>query len=104
VFFIIAMVVIVGALKRWTWAHYAILAVLGLEAIYLALSIVSTLAISLATSALVGQSVSPPAWMVWAEIGFAIPSAALFVWMLIATIQKGPWAMKNVNASSPTAS
>jgi hypothetical protein len=99
-----AVVAIAGALRRWNWAYYGILALLGLEAIYLAFSVVSTLAVSLATSALVGQSVSPPALMVWAEVGFGIPSAALFVWMLIAIFQKGSAAMKNVTASSPAAS
>jgi hypothetical protein len=102
--FAIAVVAIAGALRRWTWAYYAILAFLGLEAIYLAFSVLSAVAVSLASSALIGQSVSPPALMVWAEIGFGIPSAALFVWMLMAILQKGPWAMKNLTASGPVAS
>ena len=100
----IAVVAIVGALRRWTWAYYAILALLGLEAIYLGFSIVSTLAVSLATSALIGQSVSPPAWMVGAEAGFGIPSAALFVWMLMAIFRTRHGPTKNVTASSPVTS
>jgi hypothetical protein len=96
----IVVVAIVGAMRRWIWAFYAILALLGLEAIYLAFSVVVTIVESFATSALFGQSVSPPAWMVWAEAGFGIPSAALSVWMLIAIFQRGPWAMKNVTAAS----
>jgi hypothetical protein len=90
----IVVVAIIGALKRWTWAHYAILALLGLEAIYLVLGFAGTLIESFATSALLGQSIGPPAWMLWADLGFGIPSAALFAWMLIATFQRGPWAMK----------
>lgn len=100
VFFAMAMTAIVGALRRWTSAYYVILALLGLEALWLALGVVSTLAMS----ALIGPSVSPPASMIWAEIGFGIPSAALFVWMLMTLFRIGPWAMKNVTASSPASS
>jgi hypothetical protein len=95
----IVVVAIVGALKRWTWAYYAILAILGLEAIYLVLGFVGTLIESVATKALLGQSIGPPAWMLWADLGFGIPSAALFVWMLIAIFQRGPWAMKKAALS-----
>ena len=80
----IVVVAIVGALKLWTWAFYAILALLGLEALWLMLGVLWTIAISLLSSAVIGQPAGPPAWMVLAYLGFGIPSAALFVWMVIA--------------------
>jgi hypothetical protein len=98
---LISLAALVGALSRWTGAFYVILGLLCLEALYLVFGVIGTLVESLATSALVGQSLGPPALMIWAEAGFGIPAAALFVWMLIATIRIGPWAMRNVAANGP---
>lgn len=100
----VAVVAIVGAVRRWTWAYYGILALLGLEVIWLVLGLAGTLIISLATSAMIGQSMGPPAWMLWEQLAFAIPSAALFAWMVMAMVQRRPWAMKNATASTSAAS
>jgi hypothetical protein len=85
----IAAVLIIAAMKRWTWAYYAILVLLALEVISLALGALNWFAIS----ALAGQYVGPPAWMVWAQLAAAFLSAGVFVWMLVALIKRGPWAM-----------
>jgi hypothetical protein len=37
-----------------------------------------------------------PAWTYWLGLATSIPSAALFVWMLIALVKRGPWAMTRV--------
>jgi hypothetical protein len=100
VFLAVATVAIIGALRRWTWAFYAILALLALEVLFVVLGLIETVATDLATSSFFGQSLGPPNWQVAVQIGFAVPSAALFVWMLGAVAQKGPWAMNKVVAGT----
>jgi hypothetical protein len=97
---VIAVAAIVLAVTRRTWAFYAILVVLGLEAIWLVLGTLGSLAISVAVTAAGGLSVGPPAWMVWVQLGLGIVSAALVAWMLVAMFQRGPWAMTKGNAGS----
>lgn len=94
----IALIAIAGAMKRWTWAFYTLLVLLGLEAIWLLLGTLFGLAISAAVSAAGGLFASPPAWMVGTDLAFGLVSAALFAWMLVAMFQRGPWAMTKANA------
>jgi hypothetical protein len=101
VFLCISVVALIGALSRWMWPFYAILGLLGLETLYLVFGAAGALVATLAGSALVGQSLGPPAWMIWTEAGFGVAAAALFVWMLIARIRRGPWAMRNEHAAGP---
>ena len=95
---VIAVAAIVLAVTRRTWAFYAILVVLGLEATWLVLGTLGSLAISVAVTAAGGLSAGPPAWMVWVQLGFGVVSAALVAWMLVAMFQRGPWAMTKGNA------
>ena len=99
----ICLLVLAGALSRFNWTFYVIFGLLCLEALYLGFSAAESIVTSLVGSALIGQSIGPPAWMIWAEVGFAIPAAALLVWMLIAMVRMGPWAMRNAAAVSPAA-
>jgi hypothetical protein len=39
---------------------------------------------------------SLPAWTYWLALVAAIPSTALFIWMLVALVKRGPWAMRKV--------
>ena len=103
VFFAVAVAAMVVALRRWLWGFFVILGLLCLETLYFGLGVVSTLVTSFATSKLLGQSVGPPDWMIWGEVGFAIPSAALVAWMLMAAFRRGPWAMKNVTTGGHAA-
>ena len=84
----VCAVAVIGALRRWTWTFWAILVLMGLGALSLPFNLVG---------ALFGTSYSStygmPAWSVWLSIVYGIPGAALFVWMLIALIRYGPWAM-----------
>ena len=89
----IAIVAVIGALKRWTWIYYAVLVLLGLGAISLPVDVVDALGGS-AISAASGFSL--PAWTYWLGLLFAIPSTALFIWMLVALVKRGPWAMRKV--------
>src|SRR2546427_819104 len=36
---------------------------------------------------------SLPVWVTWLSVALGIPSTALFIWMLVAVIRHGPWAM-----------
>jgi len=84
----IAAVIIIGALKRWTWIFYVVLVLLGLGAISLPFNLISAIA-GTATLSLY----SLPSWVSWLSVVVSIPGAALFVWMLVAAIRFGPWAM-----------
>jgi hypothetical protein len=90
---IIAVVAIVGALSRWTWVYYVVLVFLGLGAISLPLDVVNALGGSAISSA---SGFTMPAWTYWFGLLSAIPSTALFIWMLVALVRRGPWAMTKV--------
>jgi len=89
----VAVVAVIGALSRWTWIYYAILVFLGLGAISLPLDLIN----AVGGSAFSGVSVMP-SWFYWLGLVAAIPGTALFVWMLVALVKRGPWAMKKVAA------
>ena len=95
--FAISAVVIIGALKRWTWMFYVVLVLFGLGALGLPYNIVILVS---GRSTLSGFN-TPPGFT-WLSIGFGILGVALFVWMLIAVIRYGPWAMaKKVDEPAP---
>jgi hypothetical protein len=83
----ISIVVIIGALQRWTWLFYAVLVLLGLGAISLPFNLVSAVAGSTTLNIY-----SMPAAVTWLSVALGIPGTALFVWMLVAVIRYGPWA------------
>jgi len=89
----IAIVAIVGAMRRWTWVYYAIVVLLGLGALSLPFSLVSTPA---------GPVPLPldVQLLRWAQFVIGIPGAALFVWMLFALVRHGPWAMSRQGESA----
>ena len=89
----IGVVAIIGALKRWAWTYYVVLVLLGFSALSLPANLVSAASGS-ATSAFSG--VSMPPWIYGLAIAVAIPGTALFVWMLVALVKRGPWAMRKV--------
>ncbi len=85
---VISVVIIIGALNRWTWMFYVVLVFLGLGAISLPFNIIGALAGSTALN-----PYSLPVWVTWLSVVLGIPSTALFVWMLVAVTRYGPWAM-----------
>jgi hypothetical protein len=89
----ICVVVFIGAFKRWTWTYYVVLVLLGFSAISLPLNIIN---IFVGPSMAAAQGFSLPSWTYWISVALSIPAAALFVWMLIALIKRGPWAMTTV--------
>jgi len=100
----ISTVAVIGALKRWTWMFYVVLVLFGLGILGLPVNIVTLLS---GRSNLSGFNMPPG--FIWLSIGFGLIGTALFVWMLVAVIRYGPWAMaKNVDqpalATPPPAS
>ena len=85
---VICVVAVIGALRRWTWTFWAILVLIGLGTLSLPFNLVSAL---LGTR--YSGSYGLPTWSVWLSVAYGLPGAALFVWMLIALIRYGPWAM-----------
>jgi hypothetical protein len=90
---VIAVVVVIGALSRWTWMYYVVLVLLGFGAISLPLNLVSALS---GSSVAATSGFRLPAWTSWLSLATSIPATALFVWMLIAVIKRGPWGMTRV--------
>jgi hypothetical protein len=90
---VIAAVAVVGALMRWTWIYYVVLVFLGLGAVSLPLDVVNALGGSAISSA---SGFTMPGWFYWVGLLTAIPSTALFIWMLVALVKRGPWAMRKV--------
>jgi hypothetical protein len=89
----ICVVVIVGALKRWTWIYYVVLVWLGFGTISLPLNIVNIFA---GPSLSAAQGFSMPSWTYWMSVAFSIPATALFTWMVVALVKRGPWAMRRM--------
>ena len=84
---------IIGALQRWTWIYYVVLVLLGLGALQGPLNLVNIFnssAYASATGYAFPTSFYVVGLIVW------IPSTALFVWMLVALVRRGPWGMVRV--------
>lgn len=89
----IAALAIIGALRRWTWVFYAVLVLLGLQAVSFPFTLVSAFTTS---------TISPmklPTTLTAASVALAIPALALFIWMAVAAFRRGPWAMTRVPPS-----
>jgi hypothetical protein len=81
------VLIIVGALKRWTWMFYVVLVFGGLTTILLPFNLIAA----------IGRSTTPgvpsvAAWESWLQVLYGTASAVLFVWMVIALVRYGPWA------------
>ena len=91
VYSIVFAVIIVGAWKRWVWMYYVVLVLLGLSAILLPVDLFYVFA----GSAIGGSSgLTVPSWVYPLSFLTGLPAVALFIWMLIALIKRGPWAMR----------
>jgi hypothetical protein len=89
----ICLVGVIAALRRWTWAYYVILVLLGLGVIGLPVDVIDLFA----GSALSGLSgFSAPSWIYVVGIGAGLIDTALFIWMLVALVKRGPWGTSRV--------
>src|SRR5262245_50204604 len=83
-----------GAMRRWTWVYYAVLGLLGLGLIGLPLNIVNAVTGQVVTT---GATVRMSSGLLYGSVVVGLLQAALFVWMLVALVRHGPWAMKRVS-------
>jgi hypothetical protein len=86
----IAGIVIVAAIKRWTWAYYAILVLVGFTLLGTVYNLADLVSGGLLSAR---QGVQPPEWTRISAYAFGAVDTALFVWMLVALIRRGPWGM-----------
>jgi hypothetical protein len=86
---VIAAVVIIGALNRWRWLYYVLLVFLGLGVLSLPFTILSATGVTAGAA----RVPNPIAGTGWISVAFSILGAGLFVWMLVALVRRGPWAM-----------
>jgi len=89
----LAVVAIVGAVKRWTWAYYLILVLLGFTLLGTMFNLINLAA----GGALTSRQPQPPELTRLAAYIFGAIDTVLFVWMLIAVVRRGPWAMKRIS-------
>lgn len=95
----IAVLFIVAAIKRWVWAYYVVLVFLGLGV----LSGPSNL-LNLATrNSYASLGFAPPVALYVYGIVSWFPATALFVFMLVALVKRGPWGMRKVSPAGPQA-
>jgi hypothetical protein len=86
----IAIVVVIGALKRWTWLFWVALALLALQVAGLPFQLANAFG---AFNALTPGLSLPPA-VTWFSVVAGLASAALAAWMVVAALTRGPWAMR----------
>jgi hypothetical protein len=86
----IALVVVIGALKRWTWLFWVAFALLALEVAGLPFQIANAFG---ALDNLTPGLLIPPA-LTWISVGGGLVAAALAAWMVVAALTRGPWAMR----------
>jgi hypothetical protein len=87
----LAVFVIVATIKRWAWAYYVVLVLVGFSLLGVVYS-----SVDLATGGALGrtQGVQPPMWSRIYTLGLGVVDVGLFAWMLIALVRRGPWAMR----------
>lgn len=81
----------IGALRRWTWIFYVVMVLLGLSALLLPIDMFDA---AMGPRLSGASSFTMPSWFYVVNVVTGLPGAALFAWMLIAQITRGPWAMK----------
>ena len=95
----VCAVLVIGALRRWTWTFWVVLVLLGLGTLALPFNLISAVAGSTYAASLYGL----PAWTTWLSVAIGIPNAALFVWMVVAIVRFGPWATTKTEPWAATA-
>jgi hypothetical protein len=86
---------VVGVIKRWTWIYYVILGLFGLGLIGLPINLLNAATGQLMSGGPSGFNL--PSWFLYLSVFFGLVQAAIFVWMLIAQVKFGPWAMRKVS-------
>lgn len=85
---------ILATVKRWTWAFYVILVFAGIGVLGLFTNTASLISASAFSNVYGG--VTLPTWIYGVGLLSSLINTGLFVWMLMALIKFGPWAMRRV--------
>lgn len=88
---VVCIVVIIGALNRWTWLFYFQLVFYGLSAVGLPFNLIGAVTGSMSSNVYGGSLAFG-----WLSVAAGILATALFVWMMIAVFRYGPWATVKV--------
>ena len=85
----ICSVAIIGAVRRWRWVYYAVLAYLALDVIDLPSAFLRS----------IGVLPAPPVGHVlaveqWINVGYALLGTVLGAWLLVVLLRIGPWATR----------
>jgi hypothetical protein len=86
----IAIVVVIGTFKLWTWLFWVVIVLLALQVVGLPFQIANAFG---AFSALTPGLSLPPA-LTWISVVAGLAAAALAAWMVVAALTRGPWAMR----------
>jgi hypothetical protein len=90
----IAAVAIVAAIRRWTWAYYAIMALLGLGLLGVPVDIADAVGGGMLNAT---QGFSLPIWIVWFAVATGLVDGALLLFMIVGLVRIGPWGMRRVS-------
>ena len=90
---LISVVAVVAAVRRWVWAYYVILVLLGLTLFGTVINLINLVS----GGALTANQVQPPEPARIASYVAGVVDTALFIWMLVALVTRGPWAMRKVS-------
>jgi hypothetical protein len=86
----LTVVVIVATIRRWTWAFYVILILVGFTLLGTVFNGINLIA----GGALTAHQPQPPLFSRVFASAFGVVDVVLFVFMLVALIRRGPWAMR----------
>ena len=90
----IAIVVVIGALKRWTWLYYVVLALVALQVAGLPFQVANAMGGFTGFTPAGTPSLVLPSGVTWAGIVGGLIAIGLGGWMLVALLTRGPWAMR----------
>lgn len=90
---LIAVVAVVATIRRWTWAYYVILILVGFTLFSTVINSINLVS----GGALTATQPQPPEVARIAAYVFGVVDTVLFVWMLVALVKRGPWAMRRIN-------
>jgi hypothetical protein len=86
---------IVAAIKRWAWAYYAILVLLGFTLLGTVYNVVDLVTGGFLSAR---QGTQPPELTRLFAYAFGVVDTALFVGMLVALVRRGPWGMRRITS------
>lgn len=92
----VAVLVLIGTIRRWTWIYYAVLGLAGLASLGLPFSVAGELGVSQPNTPFGPSFTGSLLVAQWFGLALGFVSLALGVWMLVALIRRGPWAMRKV--------